>query len=198
MLFLSTASSASTPMRSRMVCANFHHLTGHYRPKAGRVLLTMRPRLSTKAVTAVQMSRKVLSDVWWPFVLADGHNVDQREKALVVWLNWTPALILLLGRREETQGPWVQFKKPTLKGLPVLDVLALDDALIAKLANIFDSVADRPILPFPKMATDPVRAEIDAAISATLGLPPLDELRELLSREPIFSLSMRGLTGQAD
>ena len=45
------------------------------------------------------------------------------------------------------------------------------------------------------MATDPVRAEIDAAVSETLGLPPLDELRELLSREPIFSLSMQELTG---
>ena len=166
-------------------------------PKAGRVLLTMRPWLPTKAVAAVRLSRKVLSDVWWPLVLVDKYNRDQREKALVVWLNSTPALILLLGRREETRGAWIQFKKPTLRSLPVLDVLALDDALIARLAKIFDSVADRPILPFPQMATDPVRAEIDAAVSATLGLPPLDELRELLSREPIFSLSMRGLTGQA-
>ena len=97
----------------------------------------MLPRLSTKAVTAVRVSRKVLSDVWWRFVLADGHNVDQREKALIVWQNSTPALILLLGRREETQGPWVQFKKPTLTALPVLHLLALDDALIAKLAKIF-------------------------------------------------------------
>ena len=94
-------------------------------PKAGRVLLTMRPWLPTKAVAAVRLSRKVLSDVWWPLVLVDKYNRDQREKALVVWLNSTPALILLLGRREETRGAWIQFKKPTLRSLPVLDVLAL-------------------------------------------------------------------------
>ena len=179
------------PRKGRKVLRKTEHLW----PKAGRVLLTMRPWLATKAVAAVRLPRKVLSDVWWPFVLTDTHNRDRREKALVVWLNSTPALILLLGRREETRGAWVQFKKPTLQGLPVLDVLALDDALISTLAEVFDSVAKRVILPFPKMATDPVRAEIDAAISATLDLPPLDELRELLSREPILSLSMQELTG---
>ena len=169
--------------------------TEHLWPKAGRVLLTMRPWLATKAVAAVRLPRKVLSDVWWPLVLADEQNRDQREKALVVWLNSTPALILLLGRREETRGAWVQFKKPTLEALPVLDVLTLEDRVIARLAEVFDSVAERQILPFRKMATDRVRAEIDAAVAATLGLPPLDELRELLSREPILSLSMQELTG---
>ena len=43
------------------------------------------------------------------------------------------------------------------------------------------------------MANDSVRAEIDSAVSAILNLPSLDGLRELLSREPIFGLSMSGL-----
>ena len=163
-------------------------------PKAARVLLTMRTWLPTKALAAVRLSRRVLSDIWWPLVLTDGHDRERREKALVVWLNSTPALILLLGRREETRGPWIQFKKPTVRDLPVLDVRALDDGSVGKLSIVFDSVAKSVVRPFPEMADDPVRAKIDAAVSDTLGLPPLDELREALSCEPIFSLSMSGLT----
>jgi hypothetical protein len=148
---------------------------------------------NSRAVTAVRFTHKALADVWWPFVFSGGKNVEQLEKALVVWLNSTPALVLLLGHREETRGAWIQFKKPALERLPVLDVISLNPTVLAKLASLFDKVADRKILPFPQMADDPVRAEIDAEISLSLNLPPLDGLRELLSREPIFGLSMKGL-----
>jgi hypothetical protein len=162
-------------------------------PKAGRVLLTQRPWLNTKCVTAVRFTHKALADVWWPFVFSGGKNVEQLEKAFVVWLNSTPALVLLLGHREETRGAWIQFKKPALERLPVLDVMSLNSDVITKLAAVFDKLADRRILPFPQMKDDPVRAEIDAEISTSLNLPSLHGLRELLSREPIFGLSMKGL-----
>jgi hypothetical protein len=162
-------------------------------PKASRVLLTQRPRLNTKAVTAIRVSHRVLADVWWPLVFKDKTNIDQREKALVIWLNSTPALVLLVGHREETQGPWVQFKKPVLENLPVLDVQALDKSAVEALASVFDAVSKRQMRPFPRMANDPVRAEIDRVVSHVLGLPSLDGLREMLSHEPIFSLTMHGL-----
>ena len=162
-------------------------------PKAGRVLLTQRPWLNTKCVTAVRFTHKALADVWWPFTFSNGKNAEQLEKALVLWLNSTPALILLLGHREETRGAWIQFKKPSLERLPVLDVTSLNPSVATKLASVFDKVANRQILPFPEMADDPVRAEIDTEISTSLGLPSLHGLRELLSREPIFGLSMKSL-----
>jgi hypothetical protein len=65
--------------------------------------------------------------------------------------------------------------------------------VVTKLASLFDKIADRQILPFPEMADDPVREEIDAEISTLLNLPSLRGLRQLLSREPIFGLSMKSL-----
>lgn len=162
-------------------------------PRAARTLLTQRPWLNTRSVTAVRLERPVLADVWWPFLLSDGGAVERREKALVIWLNSTLGLILLMGQREETRGAWVQFKKPALASLPALDIGRLGSTAVTEMANCFDRLSNRDMLPLPEMARDPVRQEIDSTISASLSLPSLDGLRELLSLEPIFSLSMRGL-----
>ena len=97
---------------------------------------------------------------------------------------------MLLGHREETQGPWVKFKKPVLGQMPVLDVLGIGVRATAKLAQTFDQLAEKALLPFSEMATDPVRAKIDEAVASALGLPDFSILRQLLAREPILCLSM--------
>ncbi|MEZ4525320.1 MAG: hypothetical protein R2941_05300 [Desulfobacterales bacterium] len=54
----------------------------------------------------------------------------------------------------------------------------------------YDAVCEKELMPLARLDKDPVRAEIDAALSAAMGLPDLKPLRQLLAREP-------GLTGRA-
>jgi hypothetical protein len=165
-------------------------------PKAGRVLITMRSWLKTKRMVAVRMSEPVLSDVWWPFVFKDGSfNETQAEKALVLWLNSTLGILMLLAHREETRGAWVQFKKPVLSAMPVLDLTRLSSRTLGKLADAYDSLHAAMLLPLPQMGTDPTRMRIDAAICRALKLPSIDAIRQLLGQEPLITLDIRPLVG---
>jgi hypothetical protein len=69
--------------------------------------------------------------------------------------------------------------------MPVLDVRALSPEQLAALAETYDQVCQKPLLPFPQMASDPVRAEIDNSIAQTLGLRDFSVLRTLLGQEPV-------------
>ncbi len=163
-------------------------------PRAGRVLVVQRVRLNTKRLMAVRMDQKVLSDVWWPINLDDGLDCrDALEKSLVLWLNSTPGLLLLLGMREETEGAWVQFKKPMWEEMSVLDVQQIDSVARDKLTAAFDRLAGEEIDYLPNIGNDTVRRSIDDAISDALSLPDLSVLRTTLASEPILRQDMRGI-----
>ncbi|MFZ5453973.1 MAG: hypothetical protein ACOZF2_19155 [Thermodesulfobacteriota bacterium] len=97
-------------------------------------------------------------------------------------------LLILLAMRQETRGAWVQFKKPILAGLPVLNLSSLSQEQLSLLSAAYDEVADKPLLTFPEMAIDLNRAKIDAAVSKALGLPDFSILRRLLAQEPVVCL----------
>ena len=158
-------------------------------PLAGDLLLAERLRLNTQRTAAVRVSKSVLSNVWWPLSLAKIRNRDQCSKVLTVWLNSTLGLLLLLSHREETEGAWVDFKKPVLGMMPVLDVRLLSAAQRGRLVSAYDAVAGEALQPFPQMASDPVRTAIDEAIAQALDLPDLSILRELLAQEPVICLN---------
>jgi hypothetical protein len=152
--------------------------------RAGRVMIAERMWLFTQRLTASRLANPCLSNVWWPTTLiADD---ARHEKALTLWLNSTLGLILFVGFRVPTRGPWVQFKKPTLKVMPVLDVTNLKDQQLRILSGAFDQIARAIIEPLPRMAEDRVRASIDSAFELALGLPNLAPLRALLAQEPII------------
>ena len=155
-------------------------------PKAGRVLLAERLRLNTQRLVAVRTEMPVLSNVWWPVRLLEQN--DDYEKALILWFNSTPGLLLLLSHRQETQGAWVKFRKPVLSEMPVLDVRALGVAQLKHLVDAYSTLSEEPLLPFPKMATDPVREQLDTAVSEALGLSDFSVLRNLLAQEPVVCL----------
>lgn len=155
-------------------------------PKAGRIMLAERLRLNTQRLAAVRLEKEALSNSWWPFKLAE--ESGEAEKALSLWLNCTIGLLLLLSHRLETEGAWIKFKKPVLEGMPVLDIRALPPAQKQSLSDAYDRLCQSPLLPFPEMAQDPTRAEIDAAIQQALGLPDFTILRELLAQEPVVCL----------
>lgn len=155
-------------------------------PRAGRLLVAERQWLNTQRLACVRLDTAVLSNVWWPLALQEPSEED--EKALALWLNSTLGLIILWAYREETRGAWVDFKKPVLSAMPVLDVRSLNAAQRQELADAYDRLCQQPLLPFPQMAKDPLRMAIDSAIAQVLGLPDYSVLRELLAREPIACL----------
>jgi len=161
--------------------------------KAGRVLIAERLRLNTMRLASVFIEQKVLTVQWWSFV--PGVDNEDHDKALVIWLNSTPGLLLLFGHRQETEGAWVKFKKPVLEQMPVLDVRKINKRALKKLTQAFDQLADENLLPFPEMDHDATRVAIDEAVADALDLPDFGILRELLAREPIVCLSLDPLLG---
>ena len=160
-------------------------------PRAGRVMLSRSDcRLKTQRSAALRLGEPALSNVWWPFNAVELGS--EAEKSLVLWLNSTLGMVMLLAIREETRGAWVGFKKPVLSAMPVLDVTALTQTQLQGLSGGYDRLCGEPLLPFPEMGHDPVRAEIDGAIADTLGLPRFDILREMLGREPVVCLELLG------
>ncbi len=157
-------------------------------PKAGRVMIGERLRLNTQRLIAVRLAKNVLSNVWWPVAFNKGIKNDKMEKSLVLWLNSTLGLLNQLASREETEGAWVDFKKPVLTRMPVLDVRTLTTKQLDALADAYDEYAHQELQPFPHMATDPVRAAMDKSIARALKLPDLSPLREMLAREPVVCM----------
>lgn len=157
-------------------------------PLAGSVLIAERLRLNTIRLAAIRLPHPVLSNVWWPLALKPKVKTYQNEKILALWLNSTLGLMILLSHRVETEGAWIDFKKPILSEMPILDVTALSSKQRRALASAYGRLAKKSLLPLPSMNVDPVRAEIDKAISETLELPDLSVLRELLAQEPVVCL----------
>ena len=154
--------------------------------RAGTIMIAERSRLNTQRTMAVRLSRPALSNVWWPLRLRERN--ENAEKSLALWLNCTLGVLTSIAHRIPTQGAWIQFKKPTIENMPVLDVLALSNAQLRMIADGYDLLAPRHLKTFSEMADDPTRADIDKLFCRVLGLPALDELRSELAREPIITL----------
>ncbi|HUT55788.1 MAG TPA: hypothetical protein VM658_20525 [bacterium] len=153
-------------------------------PLAGKIMIAERMRFNTQGLFCVRLNKKALSNVWWPFVLHK--RKDAFEKILALWLNSTLGIIEAAFLRVQTQGPWVQFKKPILLSMPVLNVLKLSPKRISALVSAYDEICDQELMPLSQMDRDPVRKKIDAAISRALGLPSIAVLSGLLASEPVI------------
>lgn len=158
-------------------------------PLAGRILFAERLRVNTQKLAVLRVSENVLSNMWWTFALRQKKSVDQREKTLCMWMNSTLGLLTLLANREETEGAWIDFKKPVLASLPTLNLDSLTADQLRQLSDAYDNVSTQTLQPFPQMATDEVRASIDAAIAKILHLPDFSILRMLLAQESVVCLN---------
>jgi hypothetical protein len=147
-------------------------------------MLAERMWLVTQRLVCVRLPEKALSNVWWP-VSFEGS--EDAEKALALWMNSTLGILTLLAHRTPTRGPWVQFKKPALGGLPVLSVNALTPRQLTQLGGAYDTLVRDELGSLRDLAEDPVRASIDEALSRVLGITGVASLRELLGREPIIT-----------
>jgi N-6 DNA Methylase len=157
-------------------------------PQAGRVLFAERMRLNTQRLTAIRLPVSVLSNVWWSFALKTKIASQSSEKAIVLWQNSTLGLLLLLSHREETEGAWIDFKKPILLDLPVLDLTELSSQQLNEMAATYDRLQTKELKPLAEMGSDEVRAEIDKTIAGVLNLPDVSVVRNLMAQEPVICL----------
>ena len=82
----------------------------------------------------------------------------------------------------------MQFKKPVLAAMPVLDVSSLTPSQRQILLFAYDCLALQALSPFPNMANDLVRQAIDSAVAEAFDLPDFSILRSLLGQEPAVCL----------
>ena len=156
--------------------------------KSGRILIAERMRLNTMNLFAIRLQEKVLSNVWWTISLYEEIESEENEKILVLWLNSTLGVINFLANRSETEGAWIDFKKPVLNNMPVLDITLLSKKQKQSLVSTYNHISNQLISPLPEMDKDNIRQEIDEAISNALGLNKLTILRKLLAQEPVICL----------
>ena len=161
----------------------------NYFANAGRIVLNQSFRFNTSRRLASLVSRPVQASHYWPIRLNE--ETEERLKALTVWLNSTPSVLLVAHMSQSTHGAKVGFSQAAAKELPVVDLDALKPAQLRKLAKAFDAVVaatarNEGLQPLPLMTTDPTRKMLDDAVSDALGLGDLHPLRAALAAEPII------------
>lgn len=153
-----------------------------YWEQRSRLLLPHRLWLPLARVAAVMLPEPAVGSIWTP---CRPHNPGI-IKALCLYLNSTPGLLSLLGERDNRKPSYPSFSLDTLRSAPVPDLTALGAAEREMLSSWFDWLQHETLQPFPLMAGDPVRAQIDDAVVRALGLDAewVATIRRELAREP--------------
>ena len=93
-------------------------------------------------------------------------------------------------QRQETSGSWVKFPKAWYQKLQILDDSSLTQTQKNKLNELWIAIQDQRLLPFPQIAIDTTRALIDEVFTDIFQIPVIDNLRDLLSKEPALSMKV--------
>ena len=157
-------------------------MANDYWEQRSRLLLPHRLRLNLARVGAVMLPEETVGSIWTP---CRPHDLGI-SKALCLYLNSTPGLLVLLGQRDNRAPSYPSFSLDTLRSMPVPDLNALAEPELEMLSDQFDLLQHKTLQPFPYMADDPVRAQIDDAVIQALSLDPdlVAAIRRELSREP--------------
>ena len=96
-------------------------LADKYWEQRSQMLLPHRLWLPLARVAAVILPERALGSIWTPCTLHD----PELAKALCLYLNSTPGLLTLLGRRDNRKLSYPSFSLDTLRDLPVPDLRVL-------------------------------------------------------------------------
>ena len=157
--------------------------------KSGRIVINQSFWFKTSRRLASLISRPVQASCYWPVRLRK--ETEERLKALTVWLNSSPSVLLVAHACSSTRDAKVKFSKAAAEELSVVDLDALTPEQIRTLAQGFDDVVaatkrGEGLLPMTQMTQDPTRKLLDDAVSDALGLGDLHPLRAALANEPII------------
>ena len=141
--------------------------------------------------TAMQFTkRKTIGGRAW---LSISLSSQRHERALALWANTTPGLLLYWWLANKQQAGRGSIGKNTLEHLTVLDVRKLGDNQLKKSDQIFSALSAKSLLPLNELAKDTNRHELDRLfLTDVLGLPaalhapegPIELLRMKLAGEP--------------
>ena len=157
--------------------------------RSGRLLVAERLWLTTTRTVSVRLSRRVLSNTWWPLALSGAHGIrpEDIERVLALWFNSSLGVISLVAARVDTRGPWVELKKPVLEGVRVLDPRSMAAAQRWTLIEAYEDLSTLDFNRLPEINRDDARSRVDSAIMRALGLhEDLSVLREMLATEPLM------------
>jgi N-6 DNA Methylase len=158
--------------------------------RAGKVLIAERLRLNTTRVVSIRLSENVLSNTWWTLRLFGNSGVSEEnvERIVTLWLNSTLGILSLIAARVDTEGAWIEMKKPILKSIVVLDPFALKSTQMRRLVKAYDTYAKQRFDRIPQIAEDVTRQKIDEAVIEALGISEdLGVLRRMLAEEPLVT-----------
>ncbi len=161
-------------------------LAERYWNMRSRLLIAQRFRTTVNPMTALYSDESTVGKGWIPLAVSD----DREAKALVVWWNSTPCMMMLLHRRSKT----LDYLKWSLNHLKEIRIPKPDNPYIDALSEAYDEISDRELQPLSDAARDPVRAIIDKAAAKVLDMDPsvLAGWRELLAREPTINNTQAG------
>ncbi|MEM5784840.1 MAG: N-6 DNA methylase [Candidatus Aenigmatarchaeota archaeon] len=166
----------------------------------GRILLPRKMFFPTIHYLALYSKIPVISNVFFPVKIKDPLDplIEEKEKALVYWLNTTWGLINVIMNRDETEGTWMELQKVHWESLPVLNINKLDLDTIKRISNAFDTVCMEKIKRTSQQYStnpsdiDPIRLKIDLEFLKAIK-PNIDEKQakeELLKIYKTFAVAL--------
>ena len=162
--------------------ASKRDLADRYWEQRSDLLLPHRLWLPLARVASVMLSERVVGSIWTPCRLHD----PAITKPLCLYMNSTLGLLTLLGCRDNRKLSYPSFSLDTLRSLPVPNLASLEHESRDYLTSWFDWLRSEELLPLPWMHDDPVRQQIDDAVTSALGFDPewVANVRRELAREP--------------
>ena len=159
-------------------------LADQYWAQRGRLLLPHRLRLTVARVAAAMLDQPAVGQQWTPCRPHDNH--DATSAALCAYFNSSIGVLALLGERRNRVPQYPSFAIDTLRTAPVPNFPALGDDARDELANAYETLKNETLLPFPQMNNDPIRKQLDDAVTNALNLDPewVAQIRRALSAEP--------------
>ena len=166
------------------------NLADHYWEQSGQLLLPDQFRPGSTRTFAVWLENPVLGSWWSPVrALADANGrvleeeVKDWEKSTCVYLNSTVGVLAQIW----TSSPKV-LERPVmpLEGTRNIPIPDLTGSQAARLARVFEDLAERPLKAFRDSDDDAVRVQLDAAVCETLDwdIKKVEEARSALVAEP--------------
>jgi len=159
------------------------HLADKYYSKATHLLIAAKPRLNTLKVLAVCCEEPTVGSGWVPAAPCDGELNPEWSKAMTVFLNSTLGVLAMLAVASPNTLSRPNLSLQAMRSLAVPD---LEPESRKSLASLLDTIAGEPLLPLHQAQQCPIRAQLDEAVGAVLGVPvrDLDALRRELANEP--------------
>ena len=139
-------------------------LAKKYWEMKSNLLVAQRFGTVSSRLVAIYSDEPSVGNGWVPVMVRDKYIA----KALAVWWNSTPSIMMLLNRRSKM----LTYPKWSLEQLCEIRVPKSDDPNLKVMKNVYDQICDMEILQLKHAVKDPVRKIIDEAVVKVFNSDP--------------------------